>query len=502
MREERIMQKMRITLLICIITLFFAFLLIENISAEGRTLYVDKNDSGKYPSINRALAVARSGDTIFVYSDTYNENLIIFKKINLIGENKTSTIINGVGRGNIVTIIASGIVIENFTIQNSQRSGIYIFSTNNIIKSNIISNNKKGITLFSLRTFLNLASLNYNLIYHNYFLDNEIQASDWGKSFWDYGYPTGGNQWSDFDEPSEGAYDNDNDGIVDSHYEIRGIGNRDRFPLFYKKDSKSNGGDNGIPPPNGNGPIPDPPPNGDVPPPDPPPPNGKKPPKKPENNDIILSVNVVTVVGTVSVLSHRMIDIRKRNKWERKAKEKKPPKKCQVCTYYCQKKKLEGEYSPLKIKNVTLKNNDYEYEIKGKVADAFNKLIIDFHTGVNKQELKNQVAGISLILFRYIAKFLQNIDENQNVLITMHLVGGNVECEFVLKHCKRVGNVNKWVDERSWKVTVNEEIDERLGVLRNIDLEDQKNLEKNISNLVILIMFFYMDICCPIRNDQ
>jgi len=40
-----------------------------------------------------------------------------------------------------------------------------------------------------------------------------------------------GNYWDTFDEQSEGAYDNNNDGIIDAPYEIPG-GSKDLYPLI------------------------------------------------------------------------------------------------------------------------------------------------------------------------------------------------------------------------------------------------------------------------------
>jgi hypothetical protein len=73
-------------------------------------------------------------------------------------------------------------------------------------------------------------SCNNNLIYHNNFINNnKNNALDDSENVWDSGYPDGGNYWDDFDEPSEGAFDNlsgeyqilpGSDGIVDSPYQI------------------------------------------------------------------------------------------------------------------------------------------------------------------------------------------------------------------------------------------------------------------------------------------
>jgi len=128
-------------------------------------------------------------------------------------------------------------------------------SGNNIMSGNVISKNSddgawlsdSNCNIISENIFLNNGDPNVgtggldiynskdNLIYHNDFIDNYKQAYVLGSSLtntWDNGYPSGGNYWSDFDEPSEGAYDNNSDGIVDSSYTILGGGNQDRYPLM------------------------------------------------------------------------------------------------------------------------------------------------------------------------------------------------------------------------------------------------------------------------------
>ena len=101
--------------------------------------------------------------------------------------------------------------------------GIYLWDTNDtIIRSNVLFENSVGMSV-------NGTSAG-NTIYHNIFSDNNQSAFDEGVNIWDDGYPSGGNNWSDFDEPAEGAFDVNLDNIADSPYNISGGGNTDRFP--------------------------------------------------------------------------------------------------------------------------------------------------------------------------------------------------------------------------------------------------------------------------------
>jgi parallel beta-helix repeat protein len=112
------------------------------------TLYVGGGGGGNYSKIQWAIDNASNGDTVFVYNGTYYENVIVNKTINLTGENKETTIINGGGGGMVVRIDTDWVNITGFTISNGN-DGLYLnWSSNNSITDNIISlNNVYGIRL-------------------------------------------------------------------------------------------------------------------------------------------------------------------------------------------------------------------------------------------------------------------------------------------------------------------------------------------------------------------
>ncbi|MHA2367036.1 MAG: hypothetical protein ACXAC7_23995, partial [Candidatus Hodarchaeales archaeon] len=66
-----------------------------NIQNRGDTLYVGGSGPDNYSSIQGAVNAAQDGDTIFVYSGVYFENVLIPKTVTLIGEDKETTIIDG-----------------------------------------------------------------------------------------------------------------------------------------------------------------------------------------------------------------------------------------------------------------------------------------------------------------------------------------------------------------------------------------------------------------------
>ncbi len=342
-------MKLRKNIIILIIVLF-SFLTfvntINNVCASGKTWYVDDDDGGKdFTKIQDAIDNTSNGDTIYVYSGIYHEeiDILISCNIKLIGEEKNTTIIDVGKDDNVIAIHhnSDGCTITGFTIINSREScsGIEINSNSNYIYDNIFINNRNGIYLFdgennlvtdniiiNSSNFAIAISSDYNIVHnntiinnlgygislffayhnminHNYIADNKggftLHGSEkntiienyisnntidsenfyvnntysgynygfeiWADSnnntiyhndvinntenlyiyegfnnIWDNNYPSGGNYWSDFDEPSEGAWDNDTDGIIDTSYIYfknfgikKNIYEIDRYPLKY-----------------------------------------------------------------------------------------------------------------------------------------------------------------------------------------------------------------------------------------------------------------------------
>ena len=116
-------------------------------TAKGDILYVGGNGTGNYTKIQDAIDNASDGDTVFVYNDSspYYENVVVNKSINLIGEDRNTTVIDGNMSGDVVYISADRVNINGLTIRNSAPgpgdAGIDIRSNNNTISDNIISYN-------------------------------------------------------------------------------------------------------------------------------------------------------------------------------------------------------------------------------------------------------------------------------------------------------------------------------------------------------------------------
>lgn len=105
----------------------------------------------KIKTINEAVDLAISGDTIDVSSGKYNENVIITKPIMLRGINFPS--INGNKKGDVVFIAADNVTVEGFEIKNSGRSSLeeycgikVVESVGVVVRNNKLADNSIGIS--------------------------------------------------------------------------------------------------------------------------------------------------------------------------------------------------------------------------------------------------------------------------------------------------------------------------------------------------------------------
>lgn len=75
-----------------------------------------------YVTIQEAVDQAVEGDTIFVRAGAYYEHIILGKSISLVGEEKSTTIVDGEGTGSVIFTTADDVTVTGFTIQNSGRA--------------------------------------------------------------------------------------------------------------------------------------------------------------------------------------------------------------------------------------------------------------------------------------------------------------------------------------------------------------------------------------------
>jgi parallel beta-helix repeat protein len=109
-------------LMLCTCAVAIVDMNIDMITSKGSaaTLYVGTGP-GNYTTIQFAIDMAQPGDTVFVYSKQYNETLLIDKTLTLMGEDKETTIINGLGNTYGIHLSnADYINVSGFTVHSAQ----------------------------------------------------------------------------------------------------------------------------------------------------------------------------------------------------------------------------------------------------------------------------------------------------------------------------------------------------------------------------------------------
>ncbi|UCF07447.1 MAG: fibronectin type III domain-containing protein [Thermoplasmata archaeon] len=149
-------RKLISMVIICVLTTagFIGFISFEPEVARGDTRYVGGAGPGNYSSIQDAIDASINGDTVFVYSGTYYENITVNKTINLMGEERDITTIDGLNIRNVILITADWANVTGFTATNSgpswsqQDCGIKLYDVTNVsVKNNKCTGNTIGMVL-------------------------------------------------------------------------------------------------------------------------------------------------------------------------------------------------------------------------------------------------------------------------------------------------------------------------------------------------------------------
>jgi parallel beta-helix repeat protein len=130
-------------------------------------LYVRFNPEGKVPpggpvrNINTGLNYTTiqaaidahetlDGHTILVKKGIYHEHVVVNKSILLIGENRTTTVIDGNGTGIDIRVTANSVVIKEFTVKNGT-VGIYLYRANNslVMENDVVFNGDAILVYYS-----------------------------------------------------------------------------------------------------------------------------------------------------------------------------------------------------------------------------------------------------------------------------------------------------------------------------------------------------------------
>jgi parallel beta-helix repeat protein len=165
------------------------------------------------------------------------DGIVVEGSSNIISENNlTANAGNGVHIGPSMSDSSDNEVSANRMVGNGigvcLSGNLAYCARNNVVAANSIINNQYGIQFFY---YENSHAPRDNFIHHNNFVSNTYQVDVSGStSFWDDGYPSAGNYWSDYanEDQYSGLYQNEtgSDGVWDHPY-IIDVDNRDSYPL-------------------------------------------------------------------------------------------------------------------------------------------------------------------------------------------------------------------------------------------------------------------------------
>ena len=202
--------------------------------------------------INDALAVIATNGTIFIHKGLYsNTSILLNKRLNLIGENQNTTILDGGGINSNFIVKTNGsflIQLANMTLRNA-KVGIYAQNdaNTNLSHCTISRCSNSAVLLIQDQYFLvknckfqnnkraiNLTNCNNNKFYHNNFINNTIQVSSNSNSnnTWDNNIT--GNYWDDYRIKYPSASVVPSTGTWDTPYIVNASGNNiDNHPWVY-----------------------------------------------------------------------------------------------------------------------------------------------------------------------------------------------------------------------------------------------------------------------------
>jgi len=142
-------------------------------------VYVDDNYSSSTPGwghdhfnhIQDGINAVAEHGTVYVYSGTYYENVIVNKAVNMVGENRDNTIVDGSNRDDTLRITVDYVNVTGFSLTNSSyaawsNGGLEITYASNckIINCSFFNNGYAGVRLYDVHN-INFSDCE---VYNNY----------------------------------------------------------------------------------------------------------------------------------------------------------------------------------------------------------------------------------------------------------------------------------------------------------------------------------------------
>jgi len=135
-----------------------------------------------YLTIQEAVDAADPGDTIEVWPGVYSESVFVWKSLAIIGQAKSTTIVDGSGGGYAFWLDTDGVTIRGFTVRDCSNYGVIAYySGSHTIDGNIFTNNVYGVYLSyspSANNVINNSFFNNDLRGINIASSNENTISD------------------------------------------------------------------------------------------------------------------------------------------------------------------------------------------------------------------------------------------------------------------------------------------------------------------------------------
>jgi len=164
---------------------------------------------------------------------TQGDGILIQGSYNMLAYNIASNNRDGIALANPIGGVHDNIACYN-TVSNNYEYGFWLFDarSNRLFGNVILNNADHGVYIEGSAIY----GASDNMLYHNSFINNVVQARDEWINNWNDNYPSGGNYWSDYTGIDEKSGPNQDlpgsDGIGDTPYYPPGALFIDMYPLM------------------------------------------------------------------------------------------------------------------------------------------------------------------------------------------------------------------------------------------------------------------------------